>query len=445
MSTHVTERQRPLPPIDDGTGALEPRARRRAVVGAGIGNFVEWYDFSVYAYFATVIAALFFPEADATAALLATFAVYGISFFARPVGALLFGRLGDRVGRKNTLAAVVLLMAAATTLIGALPTYETLGVGAPLLLLGARLLQGISAGGEYATATSYLVECAPARRRGLYGSFSYIGIGLALLLGAGLGAIFTTALSEEALHAWGWRVPFLIGAPLGLVGYYVRSRLDDSPPYEALRDADRVAENPLRESIATQARSLVLTVGLVVVGTAGVYIFLLYTPTYLASQAELGVGQALAVSCIGLGLFTLLVPAVGALSDRVGRRPLLLASAVMAIVLSIPIFLLLATGSVGLGLIGVVLAAFCVATWAGAAPTALVELFPTRLRASSLGIGYSVAVAVFGGLSPLLVTWLIDETGSNVVPAYYILAAGLVTLVAALVMPETASAELRHE
>ncbi|MQA84180.1 MAG: MFS transporter [Streptosporangiales bacterium] len=259
---------------------MDTRSRRKAVAAAVIGNFIEWYDFSVYAFLATVIAPLFFPSNDPAASLLAAFAAFGVAFLVRPLGGIIFGHYGDRIGRRDTLALVVLIMAGATTLIGVLPSYGQIGIAAPVLLVIARALQGLSAGGEYANATSYLIEYAPERRRGLYGSWTYVTIGLALMAGATLGAVMTSSLSEEAISSWGWRVPFLISAPLGLIGFYLRMKLDDSPRFRALQEAGDVAAAPLLTMLRTQLPNLFMTVGIVVTGTVGVYISLLYMPAY---------------------------------------------------------------------------------------------------------------------------------------------------------------------
>lgn len=417
--------------------------RKRAVVAATIGNFVEWYDFSVYAYFATVIAALYFPSENQAASLLAAFASFGVAFLMRPLGALIFGHYGDKVGRKNTLAAVVLLMAGATVLIGVLPTYAQIGVLAPVLLVIARALQGLSAGGEYANATAYLVEYAPDRKRGLYGSWAYFTIGLSLLVGALLGAVMTASLSETALSTWGWRIPFLIGAPLGLVGFYLRMRLEDSPNFRVVQERDEVASAPLLATLRTQIGGLLLTMGLVVVGTAGVYVFLLYMPSYYSTVAGLTLSQALTANVVGLAVFTAVIPFLGALSDRVGRKPMMLAAALAPLVLTYPAFLLISAGGFSSAVAAQVVLSLCVALWAAVAPAALVEIFPTKVRASSLAIGYSVAVALFGGFSPLIVSYLGGATGSSFVPAYYVIGAAAVTLVVAVLMRETSKEPLR--
>jgi MHS family proline/betaine transporter-like MFS transporter len=422
--------------------AIGPRTRRRAIIAAIAGNFVEWYDFSVYAYFAVVVAPLFFPSNDPTAGLLATFAVFGIAFVFRPVGALIFGQLGDRVGRRTTMAIVVLLMSGATAAIGLLPTYAQIGVAAPLLLVVARALQGLSAGGEYANATSYLVENSPPGQRGLTGSWTYFGIGLALLLGALLGVATSAALPPDAVASWGWRIPFLLGAPLGVVGFYLRTKLEDSPHFLALEESNRVAQSPLLTSLRTQVRNLTQTIGLVIVGTAQVYLVLLYLPTHLSAQAGFSLHEALLINSVGLVVFTLVVPFVGRWSDVMGRRPVMITAAVVPALVAYPSFLLISSGSFAGGVTGQVILALSTAIWAGVAPTALVEIFPTQLRASSLSIGYSVAVSVFGGFSPFAVTYLGSVSDALLAPVLYLVIAAVLSLVATMFMRETARSEL---
>lgn len=422
--------------------SFSSRTRRNYVLAAVSGNFVEWYDFSVYAFFAVVLAKLFFPTGNDTTSLLATFATFGIAFVTRPFGALLFGRLGDRIGRRAILAVVVLLMSGATALIGVLPGYAAAGVVGPSLLVLARILQGFSAGGEYGSATAYLVESAPRRRRGLTGSWAYVGIGFGLVVGAGIGLGLSSGLSEGALSSWGWRIPFLLAIPFGLIGFYLRSRVDESPEFVALRKEGDVAAAPLTQAFRTQTRGLLLTVGLVVVGTVDVYVGLLYLPTYLIKVGKLSMTSALGVNLAALVVFTIIVPFVGRWSDSIGRRPLLIASALAAGIAAFPAFLLISTHSVPAALGGQLMLAIAAAIWCGVAPTTLVEIFPAQLRSSALSVGYSVAVSVFGGLSPFAITYLTSVTNATYAPVWYLVVAAVITMVTTFALPETAHREL---
>lgn len=427
-----------------GQGIARPSrgTNRRLIAAALAGNFVEWYDFSVYAYFAVVLAPKFFPSGNSTVALLNTFAAFGIAFLFRLVGALVFGRLGDRLGRRATMLVVVLLMSAATAVIGLLPGYAQIGVAAPVLLVAARALQGLSAGGEYASASAYLVESAPTDRRGLAGAWAYFGIGLALVVGALLGVVINAALPAAEVASWGWRIAFLLSAPFGLIGFALRRTLGEGDAFAELKQDNLVAGSPLLTSLRTQLGRIVLAIGLVIVGTAQVYLVLLYLPTYLHKQSGLSLSSALLANVIGLLAFTAAVPFIGRWSDVIGRRRLMIASAIVPAVLTYPAFELIATKTLGGAVAGQVILALSTALWAGVAPATLAEIFPTRLRATSLSIGYSIAVAVFGGFSPLLITYLDSVMSALTAPVLYLVGAAVLTLIATLFLPETARGPL---
>ena len=319
-----------------------------------------------------------------------------------------------------------------------LPGYAQIGFAAPALLIAARCLQGLSAGGEYASASAYLVEGGPANRRGLTGAWAYFGIGLALALGALLGLVINAALPAAAVSSWGWRIAFLLGVPFGLIGFALRRGLEEGAAFAELKKENLVAGSPLLNSLRTQWGRILLAIGLVIVGTVEVYLVLLYLPTYLSKQAGLPLSTALLVNLIGLLAFTVAVPLIGRWSDTIGRRKLMFASAIVPAVLTYPAFELIATKTLGGAIAGQVIMALSTALWAGVAPTILVEIFPTRLRASSLSIGYSIAVAVFGGFSPLLITYLDSVMSALAAPVAYLVGAAVVTLIATLFLPETA-------
>lgn len=248
-------------------------SRRKAVVAACIGNFIEYYDFVIYGYYATVIAQLFFPSKSQTLSLLLTFATYALSYAARPLGALIFGFIGDRYGRRAPLTVAIMLIAVCTTLVGVMPTYQSIGVAAPILLTLARLLQGVSVGGEYGGALAYISEYAPDNRRGLYTGWQTFTIGLSLVVGAGVASLLTGVLSPAQLDKWGWRLPFLVGLPLGLVGLYMRLRLEETPHFEALQSHLEVEKAPLRTGVRQTWRSLVVSIGLMVTPSLCIYIY----------------------------------------------------------------------------------------------------------------------------------------------------------------------------
>ncbi|MGW1498564.1 MFS transporter [Streptomyces mirabilis] len=393
-----------------------PRPRRGALLAGSVGNFVEWYEFGVYGYFATVIAARFFtPEGGSeTEGLVRTYASFALAFFFRPVGAALFGRLGDRIGRRPVLILVIALMTGATTLIGVLPTYATVGALAPWLLTFLRVVQGLSAGGEFGGAVSVMTEFAPPGRRGLYGSWQSFTVALGLLGGAGVAALLATVLTEGQLSDWGWRLPFLLTLPLGLVALGLRLRLEETP---AFRHEGRQERPPGREV----ARAVVLGAGRVMGWSAAGYTFLVVLPSYLQSTLHTGFRQALLATVLAdLGFAATIVPA-GLLSDRIGRRPVLLTGAGLVVVLSVPLLNLLQdTGTSnavkGLAVCG---AGAVVGLMAGPGPAMLSEMFPTSVRHTGLGLAYALSNAVFSGCAGLIITETMKRTGSVDIPAYY--------------------------
>lgn len=455
----------------------------RALTAGSVGNFVEWYEFGVYGYFATVIAERFFtPDGGSAAeALVRTYASFGLAFFFRPVGAVLFGRLGDRIGRRPVLILVISLMTVATTLIGALPTYATAGALAPWLLTSLRIVQGLSAGGEFGGAVAVMTEFAPPGRRGLYGSWQSFTVALGLLGGAGTAAFLATFLSVSQLADWGWRVPFLLTLPMGLAALWLRLRLDETPAFRREAEAESTAaagrsvrqgeagsegaggepgpgraraahDEPGRAPAAgdepwsgwASARAVALGVGRVMGWSAAGYTFLVVLPSYLQGTLGASFREALVATVLAnLGFAATIVPA-GALSDRYGRRPVMLTGALLVVVLSLPLFDLLQDDGVPEAVRGVALcgAGAVVGLMAGPGPAMLAELFPTRVRHTGLGLAYALSNAVFSGCAGLVITEAVRLTGNpgspgnpgnpgnTYIPAYYAAAACAVSALA---------------
>ncbi len=400
---------------------------RRALVAGSVGNFIEWYEFGVYGYFATIIAARFFtPEGGSEVeALVKTYASFALAFFFRPVGAAVFGRLGDRIGRRPVLILVIALMTGATTLIGALPTYDTVGALAPWLLTFLRVLQGLSAGGEFGGAVSVMTEFAPPGRRGLYGSWQSFTVALGLLGGAGAAALLATVLTERQLGDWGWRLPFLLTLPLGLGALWLRLRLDETPAFREEREAERPTGREVAGAIALGA-------GRIMGWAAAGYTFLVVLPSYLQSTLDASFQQALIATVLAnLGFAMTIVPA-GWLSDRVGRRPVMLAGAALVVVLAVPLLNLLQDPGVSLTVKGVAVwgAGAVVGLMAGPGPAMLAELFPTNVRYTGLGLAYALSNAVFSGCAGLIITETIERTGNVDIPAYYAAATCAVSVLA---------------
>jgi MFS transporter, MHS family, proline/betaine transporter len=417
---------------------VDAKVLRRAVTGAAVGNAVEWFDFAIYGFLATYIAAKFFPSEDETAALLSTFAVFAAAFFMRPLGGYFFGPLGDRIGRQKVLALVILIMSGSTFAIGLLPSHQAIGMAAPLLLLLLRCLQGFSAGGEYGGGACYLAEYAPNGRRGFIVSFLVWSVVIGFLLGSATVTGLEAALSEEAMDSYGWRIPFLLAGALGLIGLYIRLRLDDTPEFEKLRAAGEVAASPLKEALTTAWRPILQIAGLVVIHNVGFYIVFTYLPTYFTQTLGFTKMDAfISVTVAGL-VAIILIPPLGALSDRIGRKPLLFSGATAFAIFTYPLFLLLTSGSVGAAIAGHAGLAAIEAIFVSASLAAGAELFATRVRSSGYSVGYNTSVAVFGGTAPYVATWLVSRTGSDVAPALYVVAAAIVSLLTVFTMRETA-------
>ena len=417
--------------------SAERAGARRAIAAAVIGNVLEWYDFAVYGFLATVIAKKIFPAADETTALLSAFAAFGLGFAARPLGGIVIGRLGDRRGRKAALMLTMWLMAVGTVIIGLVPDFAAIGVAAPLIVVIARLIQGFSAGGEWGGSTAFIVEWAGQRRRGLIGSLQQSSVAAGLLLGSGVAALISGALPEAALESWGWRIPFLLGGVIALVGLYLRRHVEETPAYRA---ADQTPAADALPGWRLGARAF----GFTILWTVSYYIFLSYMPTFVQRHLGLDRSDALWANTAGLLALVVLVPMTGALSDRIGRKPLLLAGCLGFLILPYPLFSLMLDGVSLAALVAIqVLFAGLIACLSGPGPAAIAEIFATRGRATWMSVGYSLAVAIFGGFAPFLAVWLIAVTGSPVAPAFYVMAAAVLSAAVIARLAETAHAPLR--
>jgi MFS transporter, MHS family, proline/betaine transporter len=417
--------------------------RNRAIVAGAIGNVLEWFDFGVYAYFVPVISQLFFPATDPLASLLLTFAVFGVGFVMRPVGSILFGIYGDRLGRRKALSAVIFLMAFSTVAIGLLPTYQQVGLAAPIMLVIIRLLQGLSAGGEWGGSTAYLVEFAPEGRRGFIGSWQQVSVGAGFLLGSLSAAFINQVMDHAAVVSWGWRVPFILGILVGVLGAYLRWRLDDTPKFTELEQHHEVSHAPLKEAVTTYWRETLTVFGLTLHNTVAYYIPIVYMTSYIISQSHVAPSSALWIGTACLTVFVILIPIWGALSDRIGRKPFLLLSSGGYIILAYPLFMMASSGSFVLAFLAQLTMIVFLSFFSGACPATYSEIFPTRVRYTALSIGYNIAVAIFGGFAPFIATWLIKVTGSSLSPAYYLMAAAIITFVVVLRIKETAFTPLR--
>ncbi|ESJ25074.1 membrane protein [Cupriavidus sp. HPC(L)] len=411
----------------DALPATHARKRRRAIVATVIGNGLEWFDFTVYSFFAVIIARLFFPTGNDLSSLLLAVATFGVGFFMRPVGGIVLGIYADRVGRKQALSLTILLMAVGTTIIGIAPTYDQIGVFAPLLIVIARLMQGFSAGGEMGGATAFLTEYAPARQRAFYSSWIQASIGVAVLLGAAVGTFVTSALSPEALNSWGWRLPFLLGIVIGPVGYYIRHHLDETPTF---RDNAERSDSPLKEIVQTYPRETTASFSMVILWTVCTYVLLFYMPTYSVKVLQVQQSTGFIAGMVGGLAIMVFSPIVGWLADRIGRRALLSGSALLILLLAYPMFFYInqVPGLVSLLVFQLVFGVL-IAAYTGPILAAFSELFPAKVLSTGLSVAYNLAVTIFGGFASFIITWLIASTGSTMAPAFYVMIAAAISFV----------------
>jgi MHS family proline/betaine transporter-like MFS transporter len=407
---------------------LSRATRRRAVVACLLGNLFELFDFGVYGYFAVQIGKAIFPSVDPVVSVLASFATYGVGFLMRPVGAMVLGSYGDRHGRKSALALTITLMALATGLTGLVPAYSEIGLWAPVLLVVFRLLQGFSTGGEWGGATTFLVEHAPRGRRGFYGSLQQLSTGLAQILAISSALLLNSVLSTPDLEAWGWRLPFLVGFILAPIGYYLRSRVEESPEYTREARERRTPPAPLRTALTVHRRAVLTCFGLTMVWTVASYVFITFMPTFAIQSLAMTPIVALSGTICASLANVVVVPLSGLASDRWGRAPLFISAAGFAL-LSIPLFFLLAEARSFAALVTVaVTAGVLLGLYNGAAPNVLCQLFPTSVRYTALSVGYNGAVMIFGGFAPFIATFLVRETGSPIAPSVYVVACALASL-----------------
>ncbi|GAA2309261.1 MFS transporter [Streptomyces caniferus] len=456
-------RRRKQPLSTEDVTVTDRPAVRKAVSAAALGNTMEWFDFGVYAYLAGTLGKVFFPSSSPGAQVVSAFATFAAAFLVRPLGGLVFGPLGDRIGRKRVLAATMIMMAISTFAVGFLPTYSTIGFAAPILLLICRLVQGFSTGGEYAGATTYIAEYAPDTRRGFLGSWLDFGTFVGYSLGSGLVTLLTAVLGDDGLVDWGWRLPFLVAGPLGLIGLYMRLRLEETPAFQReaeqahhdaeeavaagggdpVEEARQSGKGRLKEIFTRHWEAVLICMGLVLLYNVTNYMVTSYLPTFMTET----LGQnALTAQLLVLGtmiVVVLSITTVGRTSDRWGRRPVFMAGSAAMIVLAVPAMLLIRGGGILLPAFGCLILGLLLVCFAGTSASTLPALFPTRLRYGALSISFNISVSLFGGTTPLIASALVQATGNDLVPAYYLMVAGVIGLIATFFLHETAGKPLR--
>jgi MHS family proline/betaine transporter-like MFS transporter len=410
---------------------------RRAVIACAIGQVFEIFDFVIYGFFAVAIGRAFFPSADPIASLLASFATFAVGFLMRPVGAMVIGWYGDRFGRRRALVVTIGLMAVATGATGLVPGYASIGLYGAILLVVCRMVQGFSTGGEWGGAAAFLVEHAPAGRRGLIGSLQQAATAIGAMCATFSAAVLTTLLTPEHFFAWGWRIPFLIGFVLGPVGYYLRTRVAETPAFRRAVATQTITRMPLVEAFTTHGWMFLAAFGLSIIGCVINYVFLVFLPSFASQTLKIDLSYALWSTTLAGIIYLVLTPIVGHYSDRIGRKPMMLACTVLAFIMAYPLFLFLETHPTFFGLLVVQATAQAVLTlYTGVISTILSEMFPTNVRYTALSVSYGFAVALFGGFAPYISTFLVQATGNPLAPSFYVMAAALVSGIAVVFVHE---------
>jgi MHS family proline/betaine transporter-like MFS transporter len=409
-----------------------PSYSRTIVMGVS-GNLMEWYDFAIYGYMVPVIGALFFPSEDPVATIIATFSAFAAGYFARPIGGIIFGHIGDLYGRKAVLLWSVCMMGAATFAIGLLPTYEQVGYSAAVMLVVLRILQGMSVGGEYTGSITFVLEHAKPNQRGLATSWIAVGGTLGFLIGSAVGTLMTVIFTAQELSDWAWRLPFLSGALIAIFGYLMRRDAPEPP-----RPADIPMEkSPVVIAVRDHWRSMLQVMGLALAVNAGFYMMFVYANTYLTEHMHVSTRSAMEINTINLFILCAVIPLSGWLSDRIGRKPILVTGTLALVFLSWPFFWMMHHATNTMIFLGQLGFAIIIGWVWGANPAALAELSPRHVRVSAFSVAYSVCLALFGGTTPVIAAYLLQRTSDDFAPVWYLIALGVVSLVAVLTIPET--------
>ena len=404
---------------------------RRIIAAGAIGNILEWYDFAVYGYFAASIGRAFFPKEDPVAQILAAFGIFAVGYVMRPVGGAIVGHIGDRLGRRAALTFSVAAMAIPTFLVGVLPGYDTLGLLAPIVLTALRMIQGLSVGGEYTTSVVFMVENAPPDRRGVIGAMACCGAIGGILLGSATGAILAETMSQAALERWGWRIPFLLGLVVGLAGFFLRRHVVEASPL------GHAGHSPLVETVRAHAGLLARLAGLAAFNAVGFYLLFVYIVSWLQLADGIAPAHALGINTLNMALLLPMMIGMGWLSDRVGRKPVLLFATVFGLVGALPLFWLMHHDNVGLVMLGQFGFVVAIGAFLGTQPTVMVEATPPDVRCTAIALGYNITLGMIGGLSPLAATWLVQRTHDSLSPAWLLMGAAAISFASALLFRET--------
>lgn len=430
---------------------IDDKKLKKAITAAALGNAMEWFDFGVYGFVAFALGQVFFPGADPGIQMIAALATFSVPFLVRPLGGLFFGALGDKFGRQKVLSVTIIIMSVSTFCIGLIPGYATIGIWAPILLLLAKLAQGFSVGGEYTGAAIFVAEYSPDRKRGFLGSWLDFGSIAGFILGAGVVVLISSIVGDANFLEWGWRIPFFIAAPLGLIGIYLRHALEETPTFQQhvdKIDSDSrkdIAEPPkvsFREILTKQWRPLIICVGMVIATNVTYYMLLTYMPSYLSHSLHYSEDHGvLIIIAIMVGML-FVQPFMGMLSDRFGRKPFVIIGSIGLFILAIPCFILINSDVIGLIFLGLLILAVLLNCFIGVMASTLPAMFPTHIRYSALAIAFNVSVLI-AGLTPTIVAWLVEATNNLYMPAYYLMVISVIGLVTGIFMKETANRPLK--
>lgn len=412
-----------------------PKTRSMTILAGIIGNVMEWYDFAIYGFFAPILGKLFFPSEDPTTSLIASFGAFAAGFLMRPVGGAVFGHIGDKIGRKQALNLSVMLMALPTFIIGLMPTYDQIGIAAAIILVLLRMLQGLSVGGEYTSSIVYLAECAPKGKRGLFTSMSLIGASGGIMLGSFLGSIISGALTDAEMNSWGWRIPFLLGIMVAGTGYLIRRHMP-----ETISEKEKTA-NPLSQ-MRKSWRTVLTVSGINLYTAVTFYAIFVFVVAWLVKYVQESRTLALQMNTYSMMVFLLAIPLFAVLSDRIGRRPVLIGGVIGMILFAYPLLSLMHHHNETMILAGECGMALLLSVYAGAMPALLTEMFPANIRVSAVSVGYNLTYAIFGGTTPMVAVWLIQKEGDDLAFAWYIIAAAVISLVVILFIRESAHDDL---
>ncbi|AIA70493.1 proline/betaine transporter [Pectobacterium atrosepticum SCRI1043] len=424
---------------------------KKAITAAALGNAMEWFDFGVYGFVAYALGQVFFPGADPGVQMIAALATFSVPFLVRPLGGIFFGAMGDKFGRQKVLSITIIIMSVSTFCIGLIPSYESIGIWAPVLLLLAKLAQGFSVGGEYTGAAIFVAEYSPDRRRGFLGSWLDFGSIAGFVMGAGVVVVISSIVGEESFLEWGWRIPFFIAAPLGLIGIYLRHALEETPTFQQHVDnidkesKDSIQSPPkisLREIVTKQWRGLLVCIGMVITTNVTYYMLLTYMPSYLSHSLNYSEDHGVMIIIAVMIGMLFVQPVMGLMSDRYGRKPFVICGSIGLLLLSVPSFILINSDVIGLIFCGLLMLAVLLNSFTGVMASTLPALFPTHIRYSALATSFNVSVLV-AGFTPTAVAWLVESTGNLYMPAYYLMVIGLIGLITGMSMRETANQPLK--